>query len=142
MPRLDLRCLLLLTIAGLVTSPAAEFGDKRDKPGEVQRSRVPRELIPSSAPRTAEEELKSFQVAPGFRVELVASEPLVQDPVAMQIGPDGRLWVVEMRGFMADLDGIKEAEPVGDVVVLEDTDGDGRMDKRTVFQDGLVMPRR
>ena len=118
-----------------------EFGDKKDKSGEVQRLLVPRELIPSAAPRTAQEELKSFQVAPGFRVELVAGDPLVQDPVAMQIGPDGRIWVVELRGFMADLDGVKEAEPVGDVVVLEDTDGDGIMDKRTVFQAGLVMPR-
>jgi putative membrane-bound dehydrogenase-like protein len=131
----------VILIALAWTVHAAEFGDKRDKPGEVQRLRVPRELIPSSAAQTAEQEWKSFQIAPGFRIELVAGDPLVQDPVAMQIGPDGRLWVVEMRGFMADLDGVKEAEPVGDVVVLEDTDGDGRMDKRTVFQDGLIMPR-
>ena len=120
---------------------AGEFGDKKDQPGEVQKLLVPSELIPSSAPQTAKEELKSFQIAHGFHVELVASDPLVQDPVAMQIGPDGRMWVVEMRGFMADLDGVKEAEPVGDVVVLEDTDGDGIMDKRTVFQDSLIMPR-
>ena len=85
--------------------------------------------------------MKTFQLAPGFRLELVASDPLVQDPVAITFGPDGRLWVVEMRGFMASLDGAGEEQPIGRVVVLEDTDGDGRMDKQTVFQDGLVLPR-
>ncbi|MBX7208748.1 MAG: c-type cytochrome [Verrucomicrobiaceae bacterium] len=120
---------------------AEEFGDKRDKPGEVQKLRVPEELIPPSTPRSPEEELKSFQVAPGFKIELVACEPLVQDPVVTQIAPDGRLWVVEMRGFMAAMDGKGEELPVGRVVVLEDTDHDGCMDKSTVFLDGLVMPR-
>ena len=132
---------LLALLAVTCAAPAAEFGDKYDNPGEEQKLIVPRELIPPSAARTPEEELKTFQLAPGFRIELVAADPLVQDPVAMTIGPDGRMWVVEMRGYMADLDGIREAEPVGNVVTLEDTDGDGRMDKRTVFQDGLVMPR-
>lgn len=140
MPSSSCSCLLIALLIS-AAAQAAEFGDKRDKPGEVQQLRVPHELIPPSPARSAEEEMKTFDLASGFRLELVAADPLVQDPVAMQIGPDGRLWVVEMRGFMADLDGIKEAEPVGDVVVLEDTDGDGRMDKRTVFLDGLVMPR-
>ena len=129
----------LLLLAGLAS--AAEFGDKRDKPGEVQRLLVPPELIPPATARTPEEEMKTFQLAPGFRIELVASDPLIEDPVAMTIGPDGRMWVVEMRGFMADLDGRGEAAPVGRVVVLEDTHGDGHMDKRTVFLDNLVLPR-
>lgn len=85
--------------------------------------------------------MKTFKVAPGFRVELVASEPLIGDPVAMAIGPDGRMWVVEMRSYMPDLDGSREDAPVGRVVVLEDTDSDGRMDKSTVFLDNLIMPR-
>lgn len=119
----------------------AEFGDKRDKPGEVQQLIVPRKSIPPSTPRSPAEEQKSFQIAPGFRAELVASEPLVQDPVVTQIGPDGRMWVVEMRGFMASMDGKGEELPVGRVVILEDTNGDGVMDKSTVFIDGLVMPR-
>ena len=55
--------------------------------------------------------------------------------------PEGRLWVVEMRGYMPTFDGKGEDAPVGKVVVLEDTDGDGRADKRTVFLDGLVQPR-
>ena len=55
--------------------------------------------------------------------------------------PDGRLWVVEMRGFMPNFEGTGEDAPVGQVVVLEDTDDDGRADRRTVFLDGLVQPR-
>ena len=78
---------------------------------------------------------------PGYRVELVASEPLVQEPVAMDWDTSGRLWVVEMPGFMADLTGSNEQDPIGRVVVLEDTNADGRMDKRTVFADRLVLAR-
>src|SRR3954469_7086413 len=90
---------------------------------------------------TPEQERKSFQIADGFRAELVACEPMVQDPVAMTFDERGRLWVVEMRGFMPDVEGHGEEEPVGRVSVLEDTDGDGRMDRSHVFLDGLVLPR-
>jgi putative membrane-bound dehydrogenase-like protein len=90
---------------------------------------------------TPQEELKSFQIAPGYRVELVASEPLIHDPVAMTFDPDGRIWVCEMRGFMPDVNAKGEKEPVGSIAVLEDTDDDGVMDKRTLFLDGLVLPR-
>jgi len=133
-------CLCFLTLLS-GTLIAAEFGDKRDQPGEVQALRVPEEKIPSSAPRSPEEERRSFQVAPGFKVELVACEPLVEDPVLTQFAPDGRLWVVEMCGFMATLDGRGEELPTGRVVVLQDENHDGRMDRRTVFAEGLVLPR-
>lgn len=102
---------------------------------------IPQELIPPSPALSADDELKSFQLAPGIRVELVASEPMIQRPVVVQFDPDGRMWVVEMRGFMPNIDGIGEDQPVGRVSVLTDTDGDGRMDKCQVFLDGLVMPR-
>ncbi len=110
-----------------------------DHTGEIQKT--PAFAVPPSPPLTPDEALKTFKLAPGFHIELVASEPLVEDPVAMAFDPDGRLWVVEMRGFMPDADGKGEDQPVGRIVVLEDTDGDGRMDKRTIFADGLVMPR-
>src|SRR5262249_4531111 len=56
--------------------------------------------------------------------------------------PDGRLWVVEIPGFLHDLAAPEpNLEPTGRVVVLEDTDHDGKMDKRTVFTDGLRLPR-
>jgi mono/diheme cytochrome c family protein/glucose/arabinose dehydrogenase len=98
--------------------------------------------VPEESPVLAPEEaLKTFYMPPGFRLELVASEPLVEDPVAIDFDPDGRLWVVEMRGFMPDVEGRGERAPVGRVVVLEDEDGDGRMDRKTVYMDGLVLPR-
>jgi mono/diheme cytochrome c family protein/glucose/arabinose dehydrogenase len=96
---------------------------------------------PPSPPLEPEAALGAFLTAPGFRVELVASEPLVVDPVAMDWDEAGRLYVVEMRGYMPDIDGRGEDRPVGRVVVLEDVDHDGRMDTSRVFLDGLVMPR-
>lgn len=120
---------------------AAERGDLSDKPGVEQKVIVPRALIPPAPALSPSEGLKTFKLAPGLRIELVASDPLIGDPVAMNIGPDGRMWVVEMRSFMPDLDGNGEDQPLGRVVILEDTDGDGVMDKRTVFADKLIMPR-
>jgi len=131
--------LRILFIIWMAVSPAhAQRGDKK---GEHQVARVPRGKIPPAPPLSAEAALTTFKLPAGFRIELVASEPLVEMPVALAFDPDGRIWVVEMRGFMPNLDGTGEEEPVGKVVILEDTDGDGRMDKRTVFLDGLVMPR-
>ena len=97
--------------------------------------------IPPATVLSPEETLKTIKVPAGFHVELVASEPLVTTPVAMQFDEDGRLWVVEMNGYMPNIDGKNEDTPNGRVVVLEDTNGDGKMDKRTVFLDKLVMPR-
>ena len=90
---------------------------------------------------TPEEELARFAAQPGYRVELVAAEPLVQDPVAIDFDADGRMWVAEMRAFMPNLQGTGEDRPVGRIVVLEDTNDDGRMDRKTVFMDSLVLPR-
>ncbi len=87
-------------------------------------------------------ELGTFKLADnGLEIELVAAEPLVQDPVAMAFDEAGRLWVVEMKGFMADIDGTGENERVGRVSVLFDDDRDGKMDRSIVFLDSLVLPR-
>ncbi|RMF27315.1 MAG: dehydrogenase, partial [Bacteroidetes bacterium] len=77
----------------------------------------------------------------GFRVELVAREPLVEAPVALSFDDRGRIWVVEMRGYMRDLAGTGEDQPSGRISILEDRDGDGRMDARKTFLDSLVLPR-
>lgn len=88
-----------------------------------------------------EEELATFRIERGLTVELVAAEPMVEEPVVIVFDAAGRLWVVEMRGFMPDIDGEGESQPVGRVSVLEDHDGDGRMDASTIYLDSLILPR-
>ncbi len=88
--------------------------------------------------KTPEESLRSIRVRPGFTVELVASEPLVTDPIAFDWSADGRLWVVEMGDYPLGSDG--KGKHGGVVRTLEDTDGDGRYDKATTFLDGLGFP--
>ena len=90
---------------------------------------------------SAEEEMKTLVLPPGYRVELVAKEPLVIDPIAIDFDADGRMWVLEMPGFMSEPGGANSREPINNVVVLEDENGDGTMDKRTVFAEKLVLPR-
>ena len=97
--------------------------------------------IPPAPILSPEEEQRTLLPAPGFRVELVAAEPLVAEPVAIDWDDQGRLYVVEMRGYMRDLDATGENQPSGRIVVLEDTDRDGRMDTSRVYMDNLLMPR-
>src|SRR5215475_6871381 len=61
--------------------------------------------VPPAPPLSAADEMKTFKIQPGYRVELVAAEPLVHDPVALSFDPDGRIWVCEMKGYMPDVDG-------------------------------------
>lgn len=104
--------------------------------------RVDLNFDPGPSPALSpEEELETFEIVDGFRIELVASDPMIEDPVGIRWDEDGRLWVLEMRGFMLDINSTGDKEPSGRVSILEDTDGDGRMDKSTVFLDGLVLPR-
>ncbi|MGI8982307.1 MAG: PVC-type heme-binding CxxCH protein [Pirellulaceae bacterium] len=79
-----------------------------------------------------------------MKIELVASEPLVVDPVAFDWGPDGRLWVVEMRDYPNGINWNKEGDPVGKpggrVKVLTDTDGNGTYDDAKIFLDEVPFP--
>ena len=88
-----------------------------------------------------EAEMKTFVLPPGYRAELVASEPMVENPILIDWDPEGRLWVIELIGYMQDLPATNEREPSGRVSVLEDTNKDGKMDRKSVFIDGLVLPR-
>ncbi|MBL9136605.1 MAG: HEAT repeat domain-containing protein [Verrucomicrobiales bacterium] len=89
-------------------------------------------------PKSPEESLTSFRVRPGFRVELVAAEPMVIDPVSFDWGADGRFWVVEMRDYPLGLDG--RGQPGGVIKVLENLNGDGRYEKVTTFLEGIAFP--
>ena len=103
---------------------------------------VPDSVLFTSAPvLSPEEALATFQLADGFQIELVASEPLIKSPIAMTFDNQGRIWVVEMQSYMTDADGSEEDGKESRIVILEDKDGDGVMDEAKVFLDNLGMPR-
>jgi mono/diheme cytochrome c family protein len=89
----------------------------------------------------ANESISKMKVEEGFEVRLVASEPLISTPVAMSFDEKGRMWVVEMLGYMPDSLGRGEELPTGKIVILDDDNKDGVADRRTVFLDSLVLPR-
>ena len=76
-----------------------------------------------------------MQIEPGYQIETFATEPSVVSPVAMDIDEDGRIYVVEDRAYPLDVNG-----RVGRVSLLEDTNGDGKPDRTTMFAENLVMP--
>jgi putative membrane-bound dehydrogenase-like protein len=84
--------------------------------------------------RNLEQALDTFELEEGFQIELIAGEPLISDPVDMEIDEFGRLYVVEMHGYPLDLSGS------GKIRLLSDTDGDGVMDESIVFAEGLKLP--
>ena len=91
---------------------------------------------------TPEEELTTFTIAPGYVAELVASEPMVEEPVLTAWDANGVMYVAEMRSYMQNENGTGTKElRNGRVKRLVDTDGDGRMDKATIFIDNLNLPR-
>ena len=116
----------------LLTAPIA-WADEKPFYLTLETPPAP-ELDPAQA-------LAAFSIAPGFDIELVASEPLVEDPVAIAWDEAGDLYTVEMRGFMPDAYGTGDTDPVGSVVRLRDLDGDGKFDQREVLLDQLVLPR-
>ncbi len=118
-------------------APAFALNNKNAGPEKVEI----KFKLPPPVPLKPDEALKAFTIEKGYRIELVAAEPLVEAPIAMSWDDQGRLYVVEMRGYMQDVAGAKDMEPLGRIKLLTDTDGDGRMDKASVFLDGLILPR-
>jgi putative membrane-bound dehydrogenase-like protein len=89
-------------------------------------------------PRSPNRSLDAMHVRPGMQVELVVSEPLVADPIALDWGPDGRMWIVEMGDYPSGIG--DDGAPAGRVRVLSDTNGDGRYDTSEVFLEGIGFP--
>lgn len=119
-------CLLLLA-ASLLTARSG------DAPGPSAASAE----LPRIPPVEATNAVRTFKLRPGFRIELVAAEPLVRDPIEVCWDENGRLFVVEM----IDYSELRDAQPhLGRVRMLEDRDGDGRYDRSTVFADDLPWP--
>src|SRR5262245_7476620 len=123
-------CVVSLLVVVLLSVPSPLLAQPKDSLDRDYASELPR--IPPTEPADA---LKTFHVAPGFRVEQVAAEPLVADPVAVAFDENARLFVVEMRGYSEERD-----EHVSRIRLLEDSDGDGKFDKSVIFADGLLWP--
>ena len=85
--------------------------------------------------------LDSYKIEDGFKLEVVAVEPLLKAPVAIDFDGKGRIWVAQMPGYMNDIQGSSEEDPTGSILILEDLDEDGVADHFKVFMDSLVMPR-
>ncbi len=96
---------------------------------------------PNSTYFSPEESLKKIYLPKGYHMELVASEPMIQEPVAITWDANGRMYVAEMLTYMQDADATGEQKPYSRILLLEDTNHDGKMDKSTVFVDSLLLPR-
>ena len=98
----------------------------------------PNTTFPALKPADA---IKTIEVPKGTKLVCIASEPMVEEPGAMAFDGNGALYVCEWRTYMQDEHATKQLDPVSRVVKLMDTDGDGVMDKRTVFIDNVILPR-
>src|SRR6266404_4749208 len=132
---LSLLCLLLPATAAQPAARTYNFPIYKNNPSGKQ---LTGQFAPASTPALPPEESQGkFVVPPGFEVRLFAAEPEVVNPVAMTWDERGRLWVLELYEYPL---GAKQGEKPRDrIKILEDTDGDGRADKVTVFADGLNL---
>lgn len=125
-------------------APAADVPRTSPPPAPTTNITTAQANFPPASPvplLSADQSLETFRLPPGFRIEVAASDPLIQHPVTMAFDGNGRMWVCEMRGYMPDPEGKGEDAPIGRISVLSDTDNDGRMDKSEIFMNELVMPR-
>jgi putative membrane-bound dehydrogenase-like protein len=126
---------------GMPPGAAARGARAAKEPATTERvatGRVAPEPAGVGQPLSPSESLAGIHVPPGFRVELVAAEPQVIDPVAFDWDSTGRLWVVEMADYPLGLDG--QGKPGGRVRVLEDRDGDGYFETSRLFAENLNFP--
>src|SRR5437870_12010732 len=114
---------LFTCLAILITGPGCSGPSGTDKDSLAFAS------SPVLAPRAA---IDKMHIEEGFLIRLVASEPLVTAPVAINFDKQGRIWVVQMNDYMPDTLGTGEEKPTGKIVILSDKDGDGIMDDRKV----------
>ncbi|GAB3707471.1 hypothetical protein GCM10027592_41660 [Spirosoma flavus] len=140
-PRYDMKITLFSIYFFSLITLAASCSKTAKSVTEKDFTRVVLDTNPPIEPLSPEASIAKIQLPPGYHVELVASEPMVQEPVAMAWDGNGRLYVAEMNTYMKDANATGEYAPTSRIKRLEDTDGDGKMDKSTVFIDSLILPR-
>lgn len=105
------------------------------------------EGVRPTEPLSAEAQAKTFHLPPGFEIQLFAAEPQINKPINMAFDAKGRLWVTSNFEYPFPVAKEKLDPATGrtkgskdKIVILEDTDGDGRSDKTTTFADELNIP--
>ncbi|WP_019027975.1 DUF7133 domain-containing protein [Colwellia piezophila] len=99
------------------------------------------ELHNKILPMSAEDSLKTMILQDGYRMEIVAAEPLIEEPVTMAFDGNGRIYVAEMLTYMQDAEGTGTFKSISRIKRLEDKDGDGLFESYTIFADNLLLPR-
>ncbi len=139
---------LLTPLALALTMPFVFAADAPKAPTPDQAAKAAAKLAIEFPPQppvpylSPEEELKTIQLPPGYRLELVVSErDGVKEPVNVTFDGNGRMYLAEMRTYMQDIDGKNEHDPVSVVSRHESTKRDGHFDRHTIFAGKLILPR-
>jgi mono/diheme cytochrome c family protein/glucose/arabinose dehydrogenase len=138
---LVLASFLIITCTRTVRTPGQASTDQQVLPESGFATPRSVDDNPSPAHLTPEQSMRSFRLPKGYHLELVASEPMITEPVAIAWDGNARMYVAQMETYMQDVEGTGEHEPRSRIMLLEDTNGDGKMDKSSVFIDKLVLPR-
>jgi len=134
----------IVLVSGLAIVSFFVYNCKGTQPassGQARNSTPTFNPNPTGVYLSPEESMKTMFLPEGYRLELVASEPMIKEPVAIAWDGNGRMYVAEMITYMQDADAKGEQERVSRISLLEDTNNDGKMDKSTVFIDSLLLPR-
>ena len=131
---------ILLVSCLVATAGLTVYGQARlPPPGPAFRSDFePKEPVKAKTPA---EQLKTFVVPPGYKMELVLADPDIDTPAFIEFDGNGRMYVGEFITYMPDVEGTGQHDPKNRISRWEDTNGDGTYDKRTVFVDNMVLPR-
>ena len=97
--------------------------------------------LPPLVPLSASEEQKTFVLQPGYSMTPILTEPQIKEPAAIQFDGNGRMYVLELRSYMQDIDAVGELLPTSRISRWEDKDNDGIYEEGVVFLDSLVFPR-
>ena len=97
--------------------------------------------VPFTPYLTPDEELKKFDLKPGYSLQLVVSDPIIKEPVVAVFDGNGRMYVAEMRTYMQDIDGRNELTTNSVISLHWSSKHDGNFDKHSIFASGLVLPR-
>ena len=130
----------LLLLCVIIYNCSTPKGTIQNQVGNPYPTRI-FDSTPSVEYLNPEQSLKSFNLPAGYHLELVASEPMIKEPVAIAWDGNARMYVAEMLTYMLDADATNEQKPFSRISLLEDTDNDGKMDKSSVFIDSLLLPR-